>query len=259
MSEHSDVSYASFYIFGRRSVAEALRSDKPIEKIFLEWGLREDGIKDILSLARQKKIPVVNAERRKFQALIKEAEAGTHAQGVIALAPHYNYYEPDVLLTDALAQSPQPLIVALDELSDPHNLGAIARSIECSGGFGLLLPMHNSAPITPASMKTSAGALNYLPVAKCTNLNTTLIKAKEMGYWIIGTDLESTHPYTAKLYDRPVILVIGSEGDGMRPSTKKLCDALLNIPMKGQIQSLNASVAAGVVLFEIARQRAVMS
>lgn len=244
-----------FYIYGRRAIAEALRSERPIEKIFVEFGVREDGIHDILSMARRQRIPVVTADKQKFSRYVMDANAGTHAQGVIALTAGYEQVSDEELFTTALAQSPTPLLVALDGINDPHNLGAIARSIVCVGGQGLLLPTHNSAPITPAAFKTSAGALEYLPVAKTNSLQRSIERAKETGFWVIGTDMSGTHTYTSALYDRPVLLIIGGEGEGMRSSIRNACDAIITIPMSGKINSLNASVAAGVILFEISRQR----
>lgn len=243
------------YIYGRRSVAEALRSGREIEKIFIEYGVKEDGIKDILSFARKNNIPMTTADKGKFKNLEYEAKAGTHSQGVIAIVASYTVLDEETLFANAKNATKHPLVVAVDGITDPHNLGAIARSIECSGANGLLIPIHNSAPITSSAMKTSAGALEYLPIAKATNLNRSLERAKEDGWWVIGTDSEATDDYTANLYDRPIILVIGSEGEGLRPTTRKLCDAIVRIPIAGKVQSLNASVAAGVVLFEIARQR----
>ncbi len=247
----------SLYIYGRRSVAEALRSGREIEKIFVEYGVNEAGIKDIVFSARRKKIPMVVADKKKFRQLELESGAANYAQGIIALSVAYESVEDHELFQQARDQHVYPLIVALDGINDPHNLGAIARSIACSGAQGLLLPERNSAPVSAAAIKTAAGAFEYLLVAKTTNLGVSLERAKEAGFWIIGTDAESTHSYTADLYDRPVVLVIGSEGSGMRTSTRKMCDALISIPLHSEISSLNASVAAGVILFEVARQRAV--
>ncbi len=243
------------FIYGRRAVAEALRADRELEKIFVEYGVQEAGIKDIVFGARKKGIPLVTADKKKFRQLELEAQAGNFAQGVIAISVAYQSVEDTELFETALATNPNALLVALDGINDPHNLGAIARSIVCAGAHGLLLPTRNSAPISSAALKTAAGAFEYLAVAKCNNLGVSLERAKEAGFWIIGTDAEATHSYTAPLYDRPVILLIGSEGSGMRASTRKLCDAVISIPMHSSISSLNASVAAGVIAFEIARQR----
>lgn len=243
------------YIFGRRTIADALRSGRSIEKIFIAYGVKEDSITDILRIARSEKIPVVTADKTKFKLLEEEAQAGTFSQGVIALTVNYKQVSDVELFQEALTVTPHPVIVALDGINDPHNLGAIARSIVCSNAHGLLLPTHNAAPITSAAMKTSAGALEMLSIAKTVSLSRSLERAKEVGYWIIGTDAQATHAYTANLYDRPVVLIIGNEGDGMRTSTRKLCDAVINIPINPKFDSLNASVAAGVILFEIARQK----
>lgn len=249
----------NLYVYGRRAVAEALRAGRDIEKIFVEYGVQPHGIRDILTGARERGIPVVTSDKKKFAVLEKAAGAGNYAQGVIALVVAYTSVEEDELFTQALAASKTPVIVALDGINDPHNLGAIARSVVCAGGYGMILPTHHSSPITSVAIKTGAGAFEYLAVSKVTNLHRTLERAKDAGFWIIGTDADATHAYTAPLYDRPVVLLIGGEGSGMRSSTRKACDAIISIPLHGNISSLNASVAAGVVLFEIARQRAVSS
>ena len=149
-----------------------------------------------------------------------------------------------------------PIIVVLDEIEDPQNLGAIARSAECSGCGGMILTNKNSAPISPTAVKASAGALELIPIAKVDSLVQALEKLKENGFWIVGTDAQGDRLYSDDIYDSPIALVIGSEGRGMRPSTLKHCDYLINIPIVGQINSLNASASAAVVLFEILRQRA---
>ncbi|MFM2133701.1 MAG: hypothetical protein RL156_982 [Bacteroidota bacterium] len=246
---------AALYVYGRRAVAEAVRSGRDIEKIFIEYGVQPHGIRDILSGAKERGIPVVTSDKKKFAVLEKAAGTGNYAQGVIALVVAYTSVDEEDLFAQALAAHPHPVLVALDGVSDPHNLGAIARSVVCAGGFGLILPTHHTSPVTSVAIKTGAGAFEYLAVSKVTNLHRTLERAKEAGFWIIGTDADATHTYTAPLYDRPVVLLIGGEGSGMRSSTRKACDAIVSIPLHGAITSLNASVAAGVVLFEMARQR----
>ncbi|HYF03062.1 MAG TPA: 23S rRNA (guanosine(2251)-2'-O)-methyltransferase RlmB, partial [Patescibacteria group bacterium] len=159
------------------------------------------------------------------------------------------------LIELAFKTSKNPVLVALDGVTDPHNLGAIARSVECSGAQGMILPLHNSAPVTPVAVKTSAGALEHLPIAKVGNLVQTIEILKEAGFWIAGTAGEAETSYDANVYDRPMVIITGSEGEGMRPSTRKHCDMLLRIPLAGRVSSLNASVATAVILFEIARQR----
>lgn len=252
-------SNAELYVYGRRAVAEAVRSGRDIEKIFVEYGVQPHGIRDILSGAKERGIPVVTSDKKKFAVLEKEAGTGNYAQGVIALVVAYTSVDEEDLFAQALASHQHPVLVALDGISDPHNLGAIARSVVCAGGFGLILPTHHASPVTSVAIKTGAGAFEYLAVSKVTNLHRTLERAKEAGFWIIGTDADATHTYTAPLYDRPVVLLIGAEGSGMRSSTRKACDAIVSIPLHGSITSLNASVAAGVVLFEMARQRSAVS
>ena len=151
-----------------------------------------------------------------------------------------------------------PIFVALDEISDPHNFGAIARSAECSGCSGVIITERNSAPITPTAIKISAGALEHIPVAKVTNLQQSLKVLKDNGFWIIGTDADAERVYTDEIYNSPIVIVIGSEGKGMRLILKKDCDFLVKIPLKGKVTSLNASVSAAVILFEIQRQRSLI-
>lgn len=249
-------------IYGRRAVMEALRAGRSIEKIYVAFSAK-NGVSDIVREAKKRTVPFVIADKRKFAHIEDTFNAYEHSQGVIALVSPVEYIDPEVMFARAESKAQQhnsqPLIVALDGINDPHNLGAIARSVLCAGGHGLLLPAHHSAPITSASIKTSAGALEHLYISKCHNLTQALELAKERGYWVIGTDMSGTHEYTAELYNRPVILVIGSEGSGMRETTKKMCDAVISIPLRGPIQSLNASVACGVVCFEIQRQRLLQS
>src|SRR5690606_20586070 len=148
-----------------------------------------------------------------------------------------------------------PILVMLDEINDPHNLGAIARTAECSGVSGIILPERNSSPVTPAAIKSSAGALNHIDVCKTVNMIQAIKKLKDNGFWIVGTSLEAKQSYTTKIYDRPTVLVIGNEGKGMKPSLQKHCDNLVRIPILGKIESLNASVSCGIVLYEALRQK----
>ncbi|MFM8438347.1 MAG: TrmH family RNA methyltransferase, partial [Candidatus Kapaibacterium sp.] len=177
---------SSLYVYGRRAVAEALRAGRDIEKIFIEYGVQPHGIRDILSGAKERGIPVVTSDKRKFAALEKSADAGNYAQGVIALVVAYTAVDEESLFSQALSHTKYPVLVALDGINDPHNLGAIARSVVCAGGYGLILPVHHSSPITSVAIKTGAGAFEYLAVSKVTNLHRTLERAKEAGFWIIG-------------------------------------------------------------------------
>jgi 23S rRNA (guanosine2251-2'-O)-methyltransferase len=244
------------YIYGRNTVLEAVNSGHPIEKIFVSYSAKGGPITAVFTAAKKHSIPCVKYDRRKFQQLERTAlPKGANPQGVIALAGQIEYADIHELIRTAYAKDHNPIIVVLDGINDPHNLGAIARSAECSGAAGLLLPERNSAPVTPAAIKTSAGALEHLPVAKETNLGVALDKLKEEGFWIVGTATDGDKYYFDMDYDMPVALITGSEGRGMRPSTAKRCDFLVKIPLMGNIESLNASVSAGVVLYEILRNR----
>jgi 23S rRNA (guanosine2251-2'-O)-methyltransferase len=247
----------SSYIFGRNAVIEALNADKGIEKIMIAFGAQGAVMAKIYKMAKQKNVPCVVYDKNKFQALERTAmgDAGfSNSQGVIALTRSFELYSLDRMIDEA-DMSANPVIVVLDEISDPHNLGAIARSAECAGAIGIIVTERNSAPITPAAIKASAGALEHIPIAKVSNLAHTLDLLKEKGFWIVGSDGKGDRQYTDNIYDSPIALVIGSEGKGMRPSVVKHCDFLVRIPMMGGVNSLNASVSSGVLLFEIVRQK----
>jgi 23S rRNA (guanosine2251-2'-O)-methyltransferase len=249
---------SEFYIYGRNPVMEALNSGKEIEKIYVLFGRQEGVASKIVGIARKQKIPVVTFDKKKFSALEKNISPNNiNSQGIIALISPIKYADLEELADKALAKGKYPVLIALDSVNDPHNLGAIARSAECSGAAGIILPERNSAPVTPGAIKSSAGSLNYLPVSKVGNLNQALDMLKEKGFWVVGTDMAGSRAYSDPIYDRPVCIVIGSEGKGLRPAIAKNCDMLINIPMHGKIDSLNASVTAGVILFEILRQQTI--
>ncbi len=245
------------YIYGRNAVAEAIVSGKTIEKIFIAFGVQGDNIGRIFSLAKRNKIAVTTIDKRKFTLMEEKINIPySKSQGIIALLRQFELLTIDDVIEESYKKSKMPIIVILDEIEDPQNLGAIARSAECSGCGGMILTNKNSAPISPTAVKASAGALELIPIAKVDSLVQALEKLKENGFWIVGTDAQGDRLYSDEIYDSPIALVIGSEGRGMRPSTIKHCDHLINIPIVGQISSLNASASAAVVLFEILRQRA---
>ena len=243
------------YIFGRNAVIEALNSGSVLEKIFVSSGVQGPAINKIQSLAQKSDTPFVKHDKKKFSKLEKEVvDSKSNSQGVIAQRQLVRTLDLDELIDNAFEQKKYPILVALDEITDPHNLGAIARSVECSGCQGLILPSRNTAPLSPAAINTSAGALEHLPVAKIGNLAQTIDHLKERGFWIVGTEMDADNKYTDNLYDRPIVLIIGNEGKGIRKIISKNCDIKIKIPMKGNIDSLNASVTAGIILFEILRQ-----
>lgn len=243
------------YIYGRNAVWEAIAGNGKVAKIFIAYGVRGDQINAIYSRASKSKIPCVVYDKRKFIELeSKVCPKNVKSQGVIALRELTESVTVMDLIKSAL-KKPNPLILLLDEINDPHNLGAIARSAECAGAAGIILPERNSSPITPVAIKTSAGALEYIPVAYTSNLNTAITKLKENGFWIVGTSDKADKNYTDKIYGSPIGLIIGNEGKGIRPSISKHCDHLVRIPLLGKISSLNASAAASVIMFEILRQK----
>ena len=259
-------------IEGRNAVIEALRTDTPIDKIYLAKGETDKTLGHIASRAREAGIVVVEADRRKLDNMSR-----THAhQGVIALAAVREYVSVESMLSAAAEKGEPPLLVVCDEISDPHNLGAILRTAECAGAHGIIIPKRRSAGLTAVVAKTSAGAVSYMPVARVANIAATLkdlkmpcffrsfsvanIAAtlkdlKKQGIWVFGTAAEGT----TTLYDAdlkgPSAIVIGSEGDGMSRLVRENCDFLVSIPMKGRISSLNASAAAAILLYEALRQR----
>ena len=238
-------------IEGRNAVMEALRSGAAIDKVYIARGDTDNTLGYIASAARGRGVVVVEADRRKLDGMSR-----THShQGVIAVAAVREYASVEDILASAREKGEAPLLVVCDELSDPHNLGAVIRTAECAGAHGVVIPKRRSAGLTAVVAKTSAGAVSYLPVARVSNLTALLKQLKEEGLWIFGTAADgATSLYQADLKG-PAAIVIGSEGDGMSRLVREQCDFLLSIPMRGQVNSLNAAAAAAVVLYEAVRQR----
>ena len=238
-------------IEGRNAVIEALRAGTAIDKIYLARGETDATLGHIASTARNKGVVVTEVDRRKLDGM---SRTKSH-QGVIAVAAVREYADVDDILGAAREKGEPPLVVVCDELSDPHNLGAVIRTAECAGAHGVIIPKRRSAGLTAIVAKTSAGAVSYLPVARVPNLTAALKELKERGLWVFGTAADGgTSLYQADLKG-PAVLVIGSEGDGMGRLVREQCDFLVSIPMKGKLNSLNASAAAAVVLYEAVRQR----
>ena len=238
-------------IEGRNAVIEALRAGTAVDKVYIAKGETDATLGHIASTARGKGIVVVEADRRKLDAM-----SVTHShQGVIAVAAVREYASVSDILQSARDKGEPPLVVVCDELSDPHNLGAVIRTAEAAGAHGVIIPKRRSAGLTAIVAKTSAGAVSYLPVARVANLTALLKELKEEGLWVFGTAADgSTSLYQADLKG-PAAIVIGSEGNGMSRLVREQCDFLVSIPMRGQVNSLNASAAAAVVLYEAVRQR----
>ena len=238
-------------IEGRNAVIEALRSGTAIDKIYLQKGETDKTLGHIASRARAAGTVVVEADRRKLDAMSR-----THAhQGVIALASVREYVSVESILRSAREKGEAPLLVVCDEISDPHNLGAIIRTAYCAGAHGVIIPKRRSAGLTSVVAKTSAGAVSYLPVARVPNLPALLKELKGQGVWVFGTAAGGTTDLYHVDLKGPAAIVIGSEGDGMSRLVEENCDFLVSIPMKGGLNSLNASAAAAVLLYEAVRQR----
>ena len=237
-------------IEGRNAVIEALRTEASIDKIFIQKGEVDKTLGHIASKARAAGIVVVEADRRKLDGMSR-----THAhQGVIALAAVREYVSVDDILADAAAKNEPPLIVVCDEISDPHNLGAIIRTAYCAGAHGVIIPKRRGVGLTSAVFKSSAGAAAHIPVARVANLASTVDELKEKGVWVYGCDMEG-ETWCSVNFDGGVALIIGSEGKGMSRLLKEKCDVMVSLPMLGEVTSLNASVAGGIIMYEVARQR----
>lgn len=236
---------------GRNALTEALRSGRTIDKVFIAAGETDRALQRLAAQAKEAGAVVVPVDRRKLYAM-----STTHAhQGVIALAAAREYATLDDLLENAASKGEAPLLVICDELTDPHNLGAILRSAECVGAHGVIIPKRRSVGLTATVAKASAGAVEYMPVARVTNINAAIADLKEKGVWIFGTAAEGSIPMYQADLTIPAAIVIGNEGSGMSPLVRKNCDVTVHIPMKGNISSLNASCAASVLLYEALRQR----
>ena len=238
-------------IEGRNAVIEALRAGENIDKIYLQKGETDKTLGHIASKARAAGVVVVEADKRKLDGMSR-----THAhQGVIALAAVREYVSVESMLQSAADKGEAPLLVVCDEISDPHNLGAIIRTASCAGAHGVIIPKRRSAGLTAVVAKTSAGAVAYMPVARVPNIPALLKDLKKQGVWVFGTSARgNTTLYDADLKG-PAAIVIGSEGDGMTRLAEENCDFLVSIPMKGRMDSLNASAAAAILLYEAVRQR----
>lgn len=235
---------------GRNAILEVLKSGRDIEKIMVLKGNPEGTIRRIIAQANEKGILLQELSRQKLDEI---SQTKNH-QGVIAIVSAHQYAEVDELITAAKVKGEHPFIIVLDEITDPHNLGAILRSAECAGAHGVVIPKRRSVGLTATVGKTSAGAIEYMPVARVTNIVKTMEYLKKEGLWIACADMKGQDYFDADLRG-PIALVIGGEGDGVGRLIKEKCDFTVSIPMYGKISSLNASVAAGLLLYEVVRQR----
>jgi 23S rRNA (guanosine2251-2'-O)-methyltransferase len=238
---------------GRNSVLEALKANRSINKIFISKGDKEGSIKQIIAIAREKGVIIKEVERGFLDNM-----SSTHAhQGVIAYVSVKEYVEVDDILNVARERNEAPFIILLDEITDPHNLGSILRTANAVGAHGVVIPKRRAIGLTASVSKASAGAVEYVPVARVTNLGQTIDYLKKNNIWVVGTDISGEKSFYASDLKGPVALVIGSEGEGIGRLVREKCDFVVNIPMRGQISSLNAAVAGAIVMYEILKQRSV--
>ena len=242
--------YEEFTIEGRNAVIEAFRSGKPIDKVFILDGCQDGPMVTIRREAKKKDVMIKYVTKERLDQM---SETGKH-QGVIAYAAAYEYAEVSDILEKAKEKGEDPFIFILDNIEDPHNLGAIIRTANLAGAHGVIIPKNRAVGLTATVAKASAGALNYTPVAKVTNLSQTIEELKKEGLWFVCADMDGEIMYRQNLTG-PIGLVIGNEGEGLGRLVKSKCDLVARIPMQGDIDSLNASVAAGVLAYEVVRQR----
>ena len=239
------------FLSGRNPVMEALRSGRPISKIFISAGEHQGSIREIIALAKEKNIPVQTTEAAKLEAM----SLGVRTQGVVAMVSPVAYASIEDMVALAESRDEKPCLVLLDQLKDPQNLGAVLRTVDAAGAHGVLIPQRRSCQLSAAVAKASAGAIEYVKVAQIGNVAQTLEMLKKQGFWVIGADPERGVAFQEVDLTGPVVIVIGDEGEGMAHLTREKCDSLVRIPMRGKVQSLNASVASAIILYELIRQR----
>ncbi|MEE3333742.1 MAG: 23S rRNA (guanosine(2251)-2'-O)-methyltransferase RlmB [Ruminococcus sp.] len=237
-------------VFGRNPVSEAIRSSRAVDRILVAKGARTGAIVGILAKAKKKNIPIKDVDPKKLDYMT----GGANHQGIAAYCAVKEYSSVDDIFDLADNRGEKPFIIILDEIEDPHNLGAILRTAECTGAHGVIIPKRRSAALSYAVGKASAGAVEYVPVARVTNISNTIEDLKKRGLWVYGADMNGTN-YRDCDFSGAVALVIGNEGKGIGRLVREKCDEIVSLPMKGKINSLNASVAAGVLMYEIASKR----
>ena len=248
-----DVNFEKDYediVAGRNAVLELLKSNKDINKIFIERGEKHGSINEIIAKAKEDKIVLVEVDKSKLDGMTNE-----NHQGVVAIVPPFNYCEVEDILEEASKKQEDPFILILDGIEDPHNLGSIIRTAETAGVHGIIIPKRRNVAVNSTVVKVSTGATSYVKVARVNNLNETIRKLKDSGLWVIGTDGDAKTMYYNQDLKGPLAIIIGSEGFGMSKLVKENADILIKIPMKGKITSLNASVSAGIVIYEAVKQR----
>ena len=235
-------------VYGRNPVKELLKSDRTVDKIYIVKGVRDGSVSFLAELAIEKRIPIVEVEKQKLDNM---CSGGNH-QSIAAIAAAKEYSTIEEIIEIAHSRNQKPLVVILDGVEDPHNLGAIIRTAECLGVHGIIIPKHRSATLNSVVSKTSAGALEYMAVAKVTNISMTIEKLKQEGFWVFGAEAGGQSCYEAD-FDVPCALVLGSEGKGISRLVKENCDHIISIPMHGKINSFNVSAAAAIIISEAAK------
>ncbi|MBO6039425.1 MAG: 23S rRNA (guanosine(2251)-2'-O)-methyltransferase RlmB [Acidaminococcaceae bacterium] len=238
-------------VAGRNAVFEALTSKRPINKIFIKAGLQGGSLGKIVAAAQEAAVPVEYVQAEKLDRLAP----GMRHQGIVALASPIAFSTLEDVLQRAASRNETPFLLLLDELQDPQNVGALIRSADAAGVHGVLLPRRRSCPLNMVVAKVSAGAVNYVPVVQIGNIVQTLRNLKEQGLWVVGADMEGDSLYFETDLDRPIVLVVGAEGKGLGHLVKENCDMLVRMPMQGGVNSLNASAAGAILLYEVVRQR----
>lgn len=238
-------------LVGRNAVTEALKSGRSINRLQIADGDLQGSVREIIGLAKERGVNVEFVDRNK----IDKVAVGHRHQGVLAFVAPVEYVELDDIMAAAAEKKHDPFLLLLDELEDPHNLGALLRTADAVGVDGVLIPKHRSCPLSATVAKTSAGAVEYVPVARIGNIVQTLKKLKEQGFWVVGADMDGTVDYSESNMTGPLVLVVGGEGHGVSRLTKANCDFVVRLPMIGRINSLNASVAGSILMYEAFRQR----
>lgn len=238
-------------IEGRNAVLELLESGRDINKIFITRGEKHGSISKIIAKAKENKVILVEKDKKQMEEMAQTP----NYQGVIAMVPPFAYCEIEQIVEAAKQKGEDPFILILDGIEDPHNLGSIIRTAETAGVHGIIIPERRAASVTATVAKVAAGAIEYMKIARVTNLTDAINKLKEQGLWICGTDLQTNIGYDKQNYQGPLGIVIGNEGKGISEKVRKNCDFLVKIPMKGKVNSLNAAVATGIIVYEAAKQR----
>ena len=237
-------------IYGRNPILEAVNAGHEINKLLVLEGSKDKNLQKVINAARDKKILIQFVERK----LMDKISEGENHQGVIAYVSPYHYYELEELIQLAKDKNEEPLLIICDEITDPHNLGSIIRTANAVGAHGVIIPKRRSAAINQTVVKTSCGAVEYVPVARVTNITQTIKQLQNLGVWVVGTDMDAPLYYEANLTGN-IAIVIGNEGEGISRLVKESCDLMVSLPMMGQVSSLNAAVAGSIVMYEAIRQR----